>query len=422
MAARLYAAWLLHDGCCVLAGSAPGAACAGWPKLLARLQVWYGGGVQYGGQAGSAVTPPIDAPGLQSCMRSCRAVCDGVPLPRPSLLRRPLRSCSPGHILRRNHSGPGRRHHQLLFCPGQVRGGQHACRQGRQPWRSVSIVLTLGKCMPCVPVHASHRHQFPACARPMRHWQEHTPQRRGALVAAGLVPGHPVLPAMLPAGIPASRWVGGARGGPAPLPRGFTTQLLSCMGGHACMYVHTRAAAAISSCAASSFAVAAATSRCAASAAAFASAASCCAGASSSATPPPAWWLTVAPQLRRALCQCPTHEAGCSHPPAGWHVPWWAMPWLPSAAILLVLFRRAGCSCRGLKAGAVAGGVRRARRCGLLRDNSYPRWPSQAWCPCRRRALRCARKPCQPTPVLRPRTLPPVAFAPWQTQTLHHCN
>lgn len=25
--------------------------------------------------------------------------------------------------------------------------------------------------------------------------------------------------------------------------------------------------------------------------------------------------------------------------PAGWHVPWWAMPWLPSAGLFLVVFR-----------------------------------------------------------------------------------
>ncbi|PSC68357.1 cationic amino acid transporter 1-like [Micractinium conductrix] len=42
-----------------------------------------------------------------------------------------------------------------------------------------------------------------------------------------------------------------------------------------------------------------------------------------------AWFLVT---LSFQLC-CPLE-----YQPAGWHVPWWAMPWLPSAAILLVLF------------------------------------------------------------------------------------
>jgi len=43
-----------------------------------------------------------------------------------------------------------------------------------------------------------------------------------------------------------------------------------------------------------------------------------------------AWVLST---LSMQLC-CPLEYC-----PEGWHVPWWLMPWLPSAAIAMVVFR-----------------------------------------------------------------------------------
>lgn len=77
------------------------------------------------------------------------------------------------------------------------------------------------------------------------------------------------------------------------------------------------------------------------------------------------------------MCRCPLE-----YEPAGWHVPALLMPWLPSVAINLVVFRQAPCSEKSLacfvlfRCGMVAHAVTRLIVIPLKRGSQiWPSWP-----------------------------------------------
>ena len=62
--------------------------------------------------------------------------------------------------------------------------------------------------------------------------------------------------------------------------------------------------------------------------------------------------------------------------PSGWHVPWWAMPWLPSCGVLLVVFRCAAaldcCQLTCRQQTGRCGTLGRCSTCGAERHTPAP--------------------------------------------------